>query len=294
MSEVSFTKLFSTITDSTIWDESPEICKVWITMLAMADQNGYVGASIPGLANRSRVPIAVVEAALERFMSPDPYSRTRDNEGRRIEETDRGWFLLNHPRFRDRTSEEKERDRKREWARKNREREENSDNSTIANVANVDATFATGVYGTATTALSSVSVSVSKDQKVVPRDLDTALAIPIDERAQHLVDNPHKAEWLQPHRWPEVVKIAEDFSKSLGWHRPKFAKPSKATARIVELLATYSTDQLEKAVENAPKNDWLSSGGKSLTALTVDVVGQLLNFSTENRQQDKREAVLSP
>lgn len=288
MSDNNFTKLFSSITDSTIWDESPEICKVWITMLAMADEHGYVGASIPGLANRARVSIPVTQEALNKFMSPDPFSRTKDNEGRRIEETDRGWFLLNHPRFRDRTSAEKDRERKREWARKNRSA------PTAKNVDDVDATPSTGIYTTSTERLPSVSVSVSKEKQTAPRDLETSLEVPIAERAQHIVENPHKSEWLEPHKWPEVLKLAEDFSKSLGWHTPRFAKPSKATARIVELLATYSEDELKKAVGNAPRNEWLTSGGKGLAALTVDVVGQLLNGKLENKQQDTPAPYLSP
>ncbi len=124
MSDVTFTKLFSSITDSTIWDESPEVCKVWVTMLAMADRDGHIGASVPGLANRARVSVDVVLKALEKFMAPDPYSRTKDHEGRRIEESERGWRLLNHARFREKLTEEKDRERKRTWARNRRAKTE--------------------------------------------------------------------------------------------------------------------------------------------------------------------------
>jgi len=69
-------------------------------MLAMADKNGRVWASIPGLANRARVTLEQTEEALERFLSPDPYSRTPDHEGRRIEAIDGGWVLINHAKYR--------------------------------------------------------------------------------------------------------------------------------------------------------------------------------------------------
>jgi hypothetical protein len=97
---VTFTKLFSSITESTIWSEPDQTRIVWITMLAMADHAGRVWASIPGLANRARVSLEACEKALETLKSPDPYSRTKDNEGRRIEDIDGGWRLLTHAKYR--------------------------------------------------------------------------------------------------------------------------------------------------------------------------------------------------
>ena len=121
MSE-TFTKLFGSITDSTIWAEDHPTRLVWITMLAMADRNGYVGASVPGLANRARVTVEECAAALEKFASPDVYSRSQEHGGRRIETADRGWVLLNYERFRDMRDEEArkeyERNRKRESRRR--------------------------------------------------------------------------------------------------------------------------------------------------------------------------------
>lgn len=97
---MTFTKLFSSITESTIWTEPDHVRIVWITMLAMADSKGRVWGSIPGLANRARVTIEQVEDALERFKSPDKYSRTQEFEGRRIEDIDGGWKLINHGKYR--------------------------------------------------------------------------------------------------------------------------------------------------------------------------------------------------
>lgn len=46
------------------------------------------------------VPIADAEMALRRFLSPDPYSRTPDKEGRRLEAIEGGWVLVNHAKYR--------------------------------------------------------------------------------------------------------------------------------------------------------------------------------------------------
>jgi hypothetical protein len=97
----TYTKLFASITASTIWQAPASARLTWITMLAMAHKDGSVYASVPGLAHLANVPLADVEAALEYFKAPDKYSRTKDYEGRRIEEIDGGWRLLNHAKFRE-------------------------------------------------------------------------------------------------------------------------------------------------------------------------------------------------
>ena len=96
----NYTKLFNSIVTSTIWTEDDKTRIVWITMLALSDQNGEIQASIPGLARLASVSVADVEAALDKLLSPDKYSRTPDNEGRRICPIDGGWELLNHAKYR--------------------------------------------------------------------------------------------------------------------------------------------------------------------------------------------------
>lgn len=119
MSE-TYTKLFTSITVSTIWQEPMETRLTWITMLAMADQNGDVYASIPGLARMANVPMDKVEAALACLLAPDPYSRSKENDGRRVEEIDGGWRLLNHSKFHAIRMEAERAAYKREWDRQHR------------------------------------------------------------------------------------------------------------------------------------------------------------------------------
>ena len=95
-----FTKLFSSIVDSTIWREDPYTKVVWVTMLAKADKNGLVNMSLPGLADAARVTIEQCKNALTIFLGPDEYSRTKDFEGRRILEVEGGWVLLNYIKYR--------------------------------------------------------------------------------------------------------------------------------------------------------------------------------------------------
>lgn len=120
---VTFTKLFASITESTVWCESDATRLAWITMLAMADSRGRVWASIPGLANRARISVDAARAAIATFLSPDPDSRTPDHEGRRIEPIDGGWRLLNHEKYRSIRDEESVKESKRRYINARREKE---------------------------------------------------------------------------------------------------------------------------------------------------------------------------
>jgi hypothetical protein len=111
-SSYSFTKLDSKIIYSSVWMEPMPTKIVWITMLAMCDQYGRVGASVPGLARAAGVTVAQCHAALEKFLAPDPQSRNPKNEGRRIEVIDRGWRVLNYEENRAQVDEEHQRRRK--------------------------------------------------------------------------------------------------------------------------------------------------------------------------------------
>lgn len=105
-------------------------------MLAMADRNGRVWASIPGLANRARVPLEDAKLAIATFLGPDEYSRTPDNEGRRIEPIDGGWRLLNHEKYRSIRDEETTKEAKRNYINKRRAAEREAKPSTVEQVSN--------------------------------------------------------------------------------------------------------------------------------------------------------------
>lgn len=98
---MAYTKLFNSIVTSTIWSEDDSTRIVWITMLAISDKDGEVQGSIPGLARIAGVSVDSCRAAITKFLSPDPDSRTKDDEGRRIEEIEGGWHLLNHRKYRE-------------------------------------------------------------------------------------------------------------------------------------------------------------------------------------------------
>ena len=135
---MSFTKLFSSITESTVWCEDSDTRVVWITMLAMADKRGCVWGSVPGLAKNAVVSLEACIIALDKFKLPDKWSRSKENEGRRLEEIDGGWRLLNYEKFREMRNEEERKIYKADWIRDKRARGGKDDENVDQSVDNVD------------------------------------------------------------------------------------------------------------------------------------------------------------
>ena len=121
-----YTKLFGSIIHSTVWQAPGSTRLVWITMLALADQYGVIEASIPGLAKVAGVELGECQEALHAFQSPDTFSRTPDNEGRRIEVVDGGWRLLNHSKYRERKSRDDVREKTAERVRRFRDKKKSA------------------------------------------------------------------------------------------------------------------------------------------------------------------------
>lgn len=96
-----YTPLFGEIVTSSIWNEKHTVRIVWITLMALADKNGNIQASIAGFAPVARVTVAECEKAINILSSPDKYSRSQEKEGRRIEPIPGGWHLVNHKKYRE-------------------------------------------------------------------------------------------------------------------------------------------------------------------------------------------------
>lgn len=91
-------------------------------MLMLADRNGEVMASVPGLASSAKVSIEACVEALKRFQEPDPWSRTKTLEGRRIQEIEGGWEIVNYQFYRELMSEKQKAEASAERSRRYRAR----------------------------------------------------------------------------------------------------------------------------------------------------------------------------
>lgn len=96
-----FVKLFGTLLNSSIWDEDAATRLVWITLLLMADEEGYVRATEKALCRQARVTQEDCRRALKVLSGPDLATGTQDYGGRRVEAVEGGWLLLNYMKYRE-------------------------------------------------------------------------------------------------------------------------------------------------------------------------------------------------
>jgi hypothetical protein len=125
---MAYSKLHSSIVHSSLWTEPDHIRILFITLLAIADSEGYVFGSRNGLirlANLDPDDCAQTDP-FQALLDPDKDSsdllRNPENEGRRIEAVPGGFRILNFLHYRGLRHDGDRRDTNREAQRRHRER----------------------------------------------------------------------------------------------------------------------------------------------------------------------------
>lgn len=105
----------------------PDAQLVFVYMLANCDRDGVVDKTQEVITALTGIPLFRVRKAVVRLESPDPRSRTPDQEGRRIvrldEHRDWGWLIVNRQKYRAMIDEDARREQNRERARRCRDRD---------------------------------------------------------------------------------------------------------------------------------------------------------------------------
>lgn len=122
-----YTPVFSSVFDGTLHGKWPQT-GVWLALLAMADRHGCIDRTPQAIASDIGIQVGELIVCIEEFMQPDPMSRTRDCEGRRLVPIDQerpwGWRLVNHGRYREKARlQAKDSERTRSGADAERKRE---------------------------------------------------------------------------------------------------------------------------------------------------------------------------
>lgn len=97
---MGFTKLDQGILQSSIMAEPPEVFKVFVAILASTGPDGIARVSSTFLAAACFFPLDAVDKALLILESPDPRSRSLNDDGRRIRRVDGGYFVINYEKYR--------------------------------------------------------------------------------------------------------------------------------------------------------------------------------------------------
>jgi len=141
---MSYAKLFSNITESSLWSGSKESRLLFVSMLARADGTGFIEAALPGLARLANLTLEETKQALAELMAPDPYSKTKTLEGRRVVEVDGGYTLVNYEDYRNRRSEDERREYMRNYMAERRKGKKTTTSTKVSRVNHGKALLAQG------------------------------------------------------------------------------------------------------------------------------------------------------
>ena len=125
----SFAKLWSGITESSLWGGSKEARLLFVTLLAKADSTGFVEAAPSGLARLANLTRQEIDSALLELTSPDPESKSKVAEGKRVAIVPQGVCVVNYEDYRKRRDDEERREYMREYMREYRAKHEPSVNT---------------------------------------------------------------------------------------------------------------------------------------------------------------------
>jgi hypothetical protein len=124
MSFDTWSPLFSSIIKSSIWGAEKHVRILWVTILAVKDKDGFVDATVPGLARMAALDVEECRDAIRVLESPDPDSNNSEYEGRRLAKVDGGWKVLSHKRYQDKMKDVTDKinnaKRQREWRERQR------------------------------------------------------------------------------------------------------------------------------------------------------------------------------
>lgn len=106
---IVFTKIFDQIFDSSIASDAT-VRHTFMDLLVLADSEGVVDMTLDAIARRTNVSPEMVGGAIARLCEPDPASRSKKKEGRRLIQLDShrdwGWIIVNYDHYRQVRDEE--------------------------------------------------------------------------------------------------------------------------------------------------------------------------------------------
>lgn len=118
-----YAKIFTQIFDSSIADNWKHR-HVFEDMLKLCNRDGVVDMTFEAVSKRTRIPLPIVRAAIEFLSRPDPDSRTREEEGRRLVPIDPlrrwGWRVVNYQKYREMKTDRDRTEYMREYMRNRR------------------------------------------------------------------------------------------------------------------------------------------------------------------------------
>lgn len=121
----TWTPLWSQVVDSSLWEEKPSVRVLFMTMLALKDADHIVRYDAFKLHKKAHLSAVDTLEALKVLSSPDERRQEfpQEHDGRRIQECEQGWLILNGEKYREMIQKMKVREYKTQWQREKRSKE---------------------------------------------------------------------------------------------------------------------------------------------------------------------------
>jgi hypothetical protein len=104
---MGYTPVFDSVFRGSLYGKWPDTA-AWLCLLALADYRGYVDATPEAISGMTGMPLSDLLGCIERFMQPDPRSRSQAEEGRKLVLIDAarnwGWRVVNIQAYRKKAS----------------------------------------------------------------------------------------------------------------------------------------------------------------------------------------------
>lgn len=122
-------KIFDSIYDGTLAEDWRALV-TFQQMIVLCDADGMVDMTPQAMSRRTGIPIEHLIAGIEVLEKSDKYSRTPDENGKRIELIDShrpwGWHIINHEKYKNTRDADTIREQTRERVRRHREKKKSN------------------------------------------------------------------------------------------------------------------------------------------------------------------------
>jgi hypothetical protein len=114
-----FAKIFSAMFDGSMYGAGSDVFAVWTWLLTKCDYTGHIEVNARKLAGEIGASVEAIEKAIAFLEKPDPYSRGKEEDGRRIvREGEFLYRIVNYESYRDIRDAESKREYDRTYQRK--------------------------------------------------------------------------------------------------------------------------------------------------------------------------------
>ena len=196
-----YVKLFTSIFQGSLRGQ-PNLLLVFINLLTHADRSGCVDVHWRAIADEVGISEQDVRAAITALESPDPESRSRAEEGRRIIRLDPhrtwGWQIVNYCKYREIRHAEERKDQNREAQRRRRSK------------ADMSAPVSTGQRPSASSAHAEAEAEAEGGGDAHARDSRTAPPPPGENSSRPTEDRRDPQPARDPERQDPEASAAHD------------------------------------------------------------------------------------